>query len=81
MFIEDKTLQPILTNHNDLVIDKPTMTEEPEPLPIENENFEPIKFELVNNYLTNGSIIGTNVHVHYHNDVLVEFNYVLGCND
>ncbi len=52
-----------------------------EPLLIENENFEHVKFELVNNYLTHGSIIGIDVHVHYNNDAHVEFHYVPSCND
>jgi len=76
MFIEDRTLQPILAKPNDLVTNEPIQTKKPKPLPIENENFEPIKFEPVNNYLTHGNIIGTCVHVHYHDDVHVELNYV-----
>ncbi len=31
--------------------------------------------------MTHCSIIGTYVRVHYHDDLLVEFNYVLNCND
>jgi hypothetical protein len=76
MFIEDRTLQPILAKPNDLVTNEPIQTKKLEPLPIENENFEPIKFEPINNYLTHGSIIRTNVHVHYHDDVHVEHNCV-----
>ncbi len=80
-FIEDKTLQLVLTNLSDLVIDELVQIKEPKPLFIENANCGLIKFEPINNYLTHGNIIGTNVHVHYHNDVLIEFNCVLNYND
>jgi hypothetical protein len=60
-----------------LVINKPIKTKGPKPLPLENANFEPIEFESINNYLTHGNIIGTNVYVH----VPIEFNYVPSCND
>ncbi len=80
-FIKNRTPQPILTNPSDLVIDEPVQTKEPELIPIENANFEFIEFESVNNYLTHGNIIGTYIHVYYHNDVHVEFNYVLDCNN
>jgi hypothetical protein len=52
-------------NPSDLVVDEPVQIEEPEPLFVKNENFEPIKFKPVNNYLTHSSIIKTDVHVHY----------------
>jgi len=80
-FIEDITLQLILTNHDDLVIDEHVQIEELEPLFVENANFEHVKFEPVNNYSTHGSIIGTNVPIHYNDDVLVEFNYIPVRND
>ncbi len=65
-FIEDKTLQHILTKPSDLVIYKPIQTKEPEPLPIKLEYFQPIEFEPFNNLLAHGSIKGTNVFVHYY---------------
>ncbi len=80
-FIEDKTLQPVFVNPSDLVIDKPIKTKEPKPLPVENANFELVEFKSINNYLTHGNIIGTNVLVCCHNDVPIEFNYVSSCND
>jgi hypothetical protein len=52
MFIEDKTLQLVLTTFIDLVTNKPIQTKEPRPLPIELEKFQPKKFELVKNHLT-----------------------------
>jgi hypothetical protein len=57
MFIQNKILQPILTNLNDLVTDKIVQAKELESLPIENENFEFVEFEPINNYLTHGNII------------------------
>jgi len=81
MFIEDIILQPILTNLSDLVVDEHVQIKELEPLLVENANFEPIKFELVNNYSTYGNITGTNVPIHYYDNVLVELNYILVCND
>ncbi|CAM6021600.1 unnamed protein product, partial [Sphagnum balticum] len=66
---------------NELVIDELVQTKKLEPLPIENEIFEIVEFELVNNYLTHGNIIGTYVLVHYHDDISIEFNYVPNCND
>jgi hypothetical protein len=79
-FIQDRTLQPVLDNLSDLVTDELVQIEELEPLPIENVNFEHVEFEAINNYLTHGNIIGTYVPIHYHNDVLVKFNYVRDCN-
>jgi hypothetical protein len=40
-----------------------------------------MKFEPVNNYSTHGNHTGTNVSIHYYDNVLVEFNYVHVCND
>jgi hypothetical protein len=80
-FIENITLQPILVNLSDLVVDEHVQIEEPEPILIENENFKPVKFELVNNYLTHGSIIGTNIPIHYYDNVPIEFNYIPIHND
>jgi hypothetical protein len=64
-FIENRTLQPILANPSYLVINEVVQTKKLEPLHVENEDYEPIEFELINNYLTHGSIIGTNVPIHY----------------
>jgi hypothetical protein len=80
-FIEDITLQPILANPSDLVVDEHVQTKETEPILFENANFEPIKFKLINSYLTHGNITGTNVSIHYYDDVHIEFNYVLVRND
>jgi hypothetical protein len=80
IFIENRILQHVLANLSDLVIDEPIQTSELEPLFVENEKFGPIEFESINNYLTHGSIIGINVLVHYHNDVLIEYNCVPDCN-
>jgi hypothetical protein len=80
-FIEDITLQPILTNPSDMVVDEHVQIEELEPLLVENANFEHVKFEPVDNYLTHGSITGTNVPIHYYYDVHVEFNNIPLCND
>ncbi len=80
-FIEDKTLQLVFANPSDLVTNKPIKTKEPKPLPVENANFELVEFKSINNYLTHGNIIGTNVLVRCHNDVPIVFNYVLSYND
>ncbi len=77
MFIEDKTLQPILANPSDLVADEFIQIKEPEPLLVEKEKFEFVKFEPVNNYLIHGNIIGIDVPIRYYDDVCVEFKYVL----
>jgi hypothetical protein len=57
-----------------LATNEPVQIELPKPLPVENEDFEPIDFELVNNNLTHGSITRVDVLVHHHGNVLV-------CND
>jgi hypothetical protein len=71
-----------LVKPNDLITDGLVQTcIEPYSLPIKLEGFQHVKFELVNNYLTPGSIKGTNVLVcHYHN-VFVKDNDVAGNND
>jgi len=66
-FIEDKTLQLVLADPSNMVIDEHVQTKEP---------LENAKFELINNYLTHGNTIGTYVLAHYHNDVPIEFNCV-----
>jgi len=81
VFIEDRYLQLVLTKLNDMVIDEPIQIKEHKPLLIENASSGFVEFELINNCLTCGSIIRTNVHVHYHNDVPIEFNYVPDYND
>ncbi len=43
MFIEDITLQPVLADLSDVVIDEHVLTKEPEPLLFENANFELVK--------------------------------------
>jgi hypothetical protein len=77
-FIEDRTL--ILAKPNDLVTNEHVQTNLNHYMLI-MEKCEPIEFEPINNYLTHGNIIGTNVPIHYHKDVHVEFNYVLNYND
>jgi hypothetical protein len=79
--IEDRTLQLVLTRLSGLIINEPIQAMELEPLPTELEDLQPIEFELVNNYLTHGNIIGTHVLVHYYHDVPVEDNNVTTCND
>ncbi len=51
-FIEDKTLQVVLVKPSDLVTNEPIQTRKLEPLFVELEEFQPIKFEPVCNYLT-----------------------------
>jgi hypothetical protein len=80
-FIEDIILQLVLAKCSDLVTNEPIQTKELKLLPIENDNYELVEFELVNNYLTYGNIIGINVLVHYHEHVLIEFNYAPNYND
>ncbi len=63
-----------------MVIDEFVQIDEHEPLPIEFEDFQPIGFEPVNNYLTHGTI-GINVFAHYYHDVHVEDNNVNVHND
>jgi hypothetical protein len=50
-FIEDKTLQPILVKLGDLMTNEPVQTKEPIPLPVELEDFEPVRFEPIINHL------------------------------
>ncbi len=55
-FIKDRNLQLVLTKLSDLVIDEHVQTKELEPLLVELEDFQLIKFEPINNHLTHGSI-------------------------
>jgi hypothetical protein len=80
-FIENRNLQRVLINLSDLVADEHVQIEKPKPLLVENANFEHVKFEPVNNYLTHGSIIRIDVLVHYYDDEPIVFNYVFICND
>ncbi len=48
MIIEDKTLQLVLTKPSDLIAYELVQTKISKPLPIENEIFELVDFELVN---------------------------------
>jgi len=81
MFIKHRTLQPLLAIPSDVVTNELVQTKRPKTLPIENENYELVEFEPVDNFLTHGNIIGIDVLVHYHEDVAIEFNYVLDYND
>jgi len=76
MFIENITLQHVLVNLSDLIVDEHVKKKELEPLFVKNANFELVKFELVNNYSTHGNITRTNVPTHYYDNVHVEFNYM-----
>ncbi len=68
MFIEDKTLQPVLVKFGDLVINKPIQAKKLVPLLVELENFQLVELEPISNHSTHGSIKITNVFVHhYHN--------------
>jgi hypothetical protein len=69
-FLENITLQPILTKLNDLAID------ELEPLLVEPKDLQLVEFEQVSNHLTPNSIKGTNVPIHYYHDVFVQDNNV-----
>ncbi len=48
-----------------MVTNELVQTKRPKTLPIENENYELVEFEQVDNYLTHDNIIGIDVHVHY----------------
>jgi hypothetical protein len=50
MFIEDKTLQPTLVKHGDLVTDEPIQTKELVPLLIEPKDFQLVRFEPFSNH-------------------------------
>ncbi len=80
-FIEDKTLQPILTKPSDLVTDEPIQSKELEPLHVEPEDLQPVESELVNNALTHNNIKGTYVPSHYYHDVLIQDNDAIVYND
>ncbi len=56
--IKDNTLQPILPNPNDLAIQNFVKKEIFEPLLVENDNYELVVFELVNNNSIDGNTIG-----------------------
>jgi hypothetical protein len=77
MFIEDKTLQPILVKPGDLVIDELVQAKELVPLLIELEDFQPIEFEMVNNHLTSSNIKATNVFIHHYHNLFVQDNDVV----
>jgi hypothetical protein len=49
-----------------MVTNEHVQIEKLEPLFVENENFELVEFEPINNYLTHGSIIGTYLPIHCH---------------
>jgi hypothetical protein len=51
-FIEDRTLQPVLTKLNDLATNELVQSRELEPLPIELKDLQLVGFELVSNHLT-----------------------------
>jgi hypothetical protein len=70
-FIEDITLQLVLINFSDLVTNELIYTENPKPLLVENKDYERIKFEPINNNLTHGNIIGTNVLIHTSRNPLI----------
>jgi hypothetical protein len=53
-FIEDRTLHLVLAKPSDLTTKKPFQIENFEPLFVEDDIFEPIVFESVNDNLTNG---------------------------
>jgi hypothetical protein len=80
-FFKDRTLRSILANFSDLIIDEHVQITKLETLIVENDNSKLVEFEPINNYLTHGSIFGTYVLVHYHDDVPIEFNYVPIRND
>jgi hypothetical protein len=64
-----------------LITDELVQTKEPKPLPVGLEDLQHVEFEPVNNYLTHGSIIKTNVLVHYYHDVPIEDNNAIVRND
>jgi hypothetical protein len=71
MFITNRTLRLVLSKPSDLVTNKHVQTKIPKTLFAKNEDYEQVKFESINNNLTHGSTIGTNVPIHYHDDVLI----------
>ncbi len=76
MFIEDKTLQPVLAKLSDLITYEPIQTKKLEPLLLEPEDLQHVEFEPINNHLTHGNIKRTNVFIHYYHDVfLLKCNY------
>jgi hypothetical protein len=61
-------LQVVSVKLSDLVTDELVQTKELEPLLIEHEEFQPIKFEPICNYLTPNSMKRAYVPAHdYHN--------------
>jgi hypothetical protein len=64
-FIEDNTLQLILANPSDLVIENFIQKEIFEPLFVENDDSKLVVFELVNNTSIDGNIIGK-LPIHNH---------------
>jgi hypothetical protein len=77
-FIEDKILQVVLVKPNDLVMDEPIQTRVLEPLLVEPEEFQPIEFEPICNYLTLSNIKRTYVPIHHHHNVPIQDNDVIG---
>jgi len=70
-----------LVKLSDLITDDLVQTKEPKPLLVELEDLQHVEFELVDNYLTHGSIIEIDVHVHYYHDAPVDDNNVIVHND
>jgi hypothetical protein len=81
MFLENKILQHVLAKPNDLATNELVETKEPEPLLVEHEDLQLVKFEPVNIHLTPNNIKGINVLVHYYHDVLVQDNNATISND
>jgi hypothetical protein len=81
MFIEDKTLHLVLIKPSDLIVGEHVQTKKLEPLNFEFEDLQHVEFESINNYLTHGNIIKTDVHVHHYHDVPIEDNNVAIHND
>jgi hypothetical protein len=58
-FIKDKTLEVVLVKPTNLVMDEYIQTKKHEPLLVEPQEFQPVEFEPICNYLTLGSNKGT----------------------
>ncbi len=80
-FIENKTLQPVLVEPSDLVINELVQAKEFVPLFVEPKDFQLVEFEPISNHSTPSSIKVTYVFVHHYQNLPVQDNNGAVSND
>jgi hypothetical protein len=81
MFIENKTLQLVLVEPGDLVINEHVQTKEPIPIWVELEDFQRTRFKMTSIHLTLSNIKTTYVFVHHYHNLPIQKNSVVMNND